>query len=235
MHFDFAPGRILARKYQVLSRLGARPTGELYRLSERATDIERTARFFAPHLDPENRLANRCAQKLHKLRHCDILMHYRTQETIKVQGRPVTFLVSDQVRGVPLSRFLANQPGGRLAWFQAMHLLHALATGLEKVHNAGEYHGELGIDNIAVRRHGLGFKVKLLDLSPLTGAPRHAVQNDVYDLLRVFHEAIGGARFYSDLPDEVREMCCGLRRPATFAKYHHAGELKRHLETMSWG
>ncbi len=235
MHFDFAPGRILARKYQVLSRLGARPSGELYRLSERATGIERTARFFAPSFDRENRLAHSCAQKLHRLRHCDILMRYRTQETISVGGRPVTFLVADQVRGVPLSDFLAAQPGGRLQWFQALHLLHALASGLDKVHNTGEHHGGLTSDNVAVRREGLAFKVKLLDLSMAPASSKRAQQGDVLDLLRLFHEMIGGTRFYGDLPPEVRALCCGLRRPQTFARYRDAGELKRHLETMTWG
>ncbi len=235
MHFDFAPGRILARKYQVLSRLGARPSGELYRLAERATGIERTARFFAPALDPHNRVANRCAQKLHRLRHCDILMQYRTQETIQVQGRPVTFLVADQVRGVALAEFLGEQPGRRLQWFEALHVLHALASGLEKVHRTGEHHGELNCDNVAVRREGLGFKMKLMDLSPAHDTSKAAAQEDVLDLLRIFHEMIGGSRFYSDLPPEVRAFCCGLRRPAVYARYQHAGELRRHLETMGWG
>lgn len=235
MLFDFAPGRILARKYEVLARLGARPTGELYRLAERSTGIERTARFFAPTLDPENRVANRCAQKLHRLRHCDILMHYRTQETIQVQGRPVTFLVADQVRGVPLAEFLAAQPGRRLPWFQALHLLHALATGLDKVHRTGEHHGELGADKVAVRRQGLGFKVKLMDVSPLSGKVKLAARDDVYALLQMFYETIGGARFYPDLPAELRALCCGMRRPAVHARYAHAGDLKRHLETMTWG
>ncbi|MEN9834901.1 MAG: hypothetical protein RL011_1094, partial [Pseudomonadota bacterium] len=90
--FNFARGQVLARKYEVVNRVSARASGELYLLSEQATGIERTAKFFSPELDPKNRIAGACAMKMHRLRHCDIQFQYRTQETISVDGRDVTFL-----------------------------------------------------------------------------------------------------------------------------------------------
>ncbi|MFV2067521.1 MAG: hypothetical protein ACC645_11120, partial [Pirellulales bacterium] len=47
--FDFRPGRVLAGKYEVVSRLGAGWEGEVYMLREMPTGIERAAKFFFPH------------------------------------------------------------------------------------------------------------------------------------------------------------------------------------------
>lgn len=240
VRYDFSPGHVLARKYEVLSRVGSGRSGELYMLSEQATGIERTAKFFYPHVDPVGRLANNYAMKLHRLRHCDILLPYRTQETISVGGRDVTFLVSDFVRGEPLAEFLKRQPGGRLATFEALHLLHALATGVEKLHAAGEHHGELGADSLLVQRKGLGFQVKLIDLSheAMTCAQRGrrtaTLQDDVYELLRIFYAALGGARAYARQPRSVKSLCLGLKRQALRECYRDAGELRRTLETLRW-
>jgi hypothetical protein len=170
------------------------------------------------------------ARKLHKLRHCDILMQYRTQETITVDGQAVTFLVSDTFKGEPLASFLARQPGGRLPVFEGAHLLHALAAGVEKMHALGEHHGALSLDNVIVSRRGLGFRVKVIDL--LHGGGRK--HDDVYDLIRLFHEATGGARHYAKHPPAVRAICLGLRRPLIEARFRDAGALKAHLETMEW-
>lgn len=233
-HYNFAPGLVLARKYEVLARVRSRRSGELYALSERATGIERTARFFTPEVDPNNRHANSCARKLHRLRHCDILVQYRTQETISVAGRDVTFLVADSIPGQALEDLLARQPGGRLSWFEGLHLLHALALGVEKVHRAGEAHGELQLDNVVVRRRGLGFQVKLLDLEPGQRPVEEAIGDDVYDMVRLFHEAIGGAKTYARHPGDVRSICCGLRRAAILERFRDAGVLRHHLETLAW-
>jgi tRNA A-37 threonylcarbamoyl transferase component Bud32 len=237
LHYNFAPGRVLARKYEVLSRASARTSGELYMLSERATGIERTAKFFSPAVDPQNRFANYCARKLHKLRHCDILIHYRTQETISVGGRDVTYLVSDVVQGEPLADFLARQPGGRMAAFEGLHLLHAIATGVDKMHHAGEAHGDLTLDNLIGRRKGIGFQVKIIDLSPPIGghcAHAASMRDDVYDMIRIFHDSIGGPRLYARQPDVVKHICYGMRRQNIAENFRNAGELKRHLETMTW-
>jgi hypothetical protein len=227
---NLAPGDVLARKYEVLARL---KRGEgLYVLSERATGIERTARFFTA--GSQRRAASSAAQKLHRLRHCDILVPYRTQETISLGGRDVTFLVSDPAKGEVLRDFLARQPGGKLPVFTGLHLLHALAAGLEKVHAAGEYHGELGVTNLFVRRRGLGFQVQLLDVGEESLPRIGGVQSDVFAMLRIFYEATGGARAYRRHPAPVKTLCCGLRRPQVADKYRDAGALKRYLETMVW-
>lgn len=237
--YHFTPGRILARKYQVVSQVARGQEGELYMLSERATGIERTAKFFYPQCNPGNEVANYYARKLHKLRHCNILMQYRTQETISVDGTPVTFLVSDFVRGQLLDGYIASKPGGRLHWFEAMHLLHALARGIEQMHGAGEFHGELRAHNLIVQRTGLGFQVKVLDLQHFAILQEHrnpadVMRTDVYDLLRLFFEALGGAKFFARQPAAIKALYCNMKRAQVEAKYPDAGTLRRALENLSW-
>ena len=148
--FEFHPGRILVKKYQVLSRLGSGWEGEVFLVRETATGIERAAKFFYPERNTNDKTLRSYAKKLHKLRHCPILIQYHTQEHMTYRGVPVNFLVSEFVEGVLLTDFIHAQPGKRLQPFQAVHLLHALVTGLESIHNLREYHGDLHTDNVIV-------------------------------------------------------------------------------------
>jgi serine/threonine protein kinase len=232
--FDFQPGKRLARKYEVVSRLGAGWEGEVYLIRELNTGIERAAKFFFPKRNPGNRALRFYAKKLHKLRDCSILIQYYTQETIQFRGVSIPFLVSEYVEGELLSEFLNRQPGKRILPFQAVHLLHALVSGMGCVHKKREYHGDLHTDNIIVRRYGLGFDLKLLDMYHL-GAPRpENLQDDLVDVIKVFHEALGGAKHYGKQPPEVKEICLGLKRSFILKKFKTTEKLREYLETMRW-
>ncbi len=232
--FNFYPGRLLLRKYEVVSRLGAGWEGEVFKVREKGTEIERAAKFFFPQRNPKNRASMFYARKLHKLHHCPILIQYHTQETISYRGVPVTFLVSDFVDGELLSQFQLRQPGKRLSTFEALHLLHSIASGIECIHQQGDYHGDLHSDNIIVKRYGLGFDVKLLDMFHW-GAPTAAnIRHDVCELVRIFYDALGGARYYSRQPPAVKQICCGLKRTLITRKFRTAGDLREHLETIEW-
>ena len=232
--FDFQPGRVLAGKYEVLSRLGAGWEGEVFKVREINMGIVRAAKFFYPHRNPRDRNTNFYAKKLHKLRACDILIQYHTHETIRFRGTPVTFLVSDYVEGELLYELLKRQPGKRLTVFEGLHLLHSLASGIECIHLLGDYHGDLHDENIIVNRYGLGFDVKLVDLFHW-GAPKASnIHQDVCDLIRVFYDVIGGAKRYARHPRVVKEICCGLKRTLILQKFRTAGQLREHLETVEW-
>jgi tRNA A-37 threonylcarbamoyl transferase component Bud32 len=232
--FNLAPGRPLARKYEVVTRLGTGWEGEVYKIRERSTGIERAAKFFFPQRNPKNRVLTWYAKKLHKLRHCPIVIQYQTQETITFRRQPVTFLVSEYVEGELLSAFLARQPGQRLSAFQALHLLYGLAAGIESIHQLREYHGDLHTDNVIVRRYGLGFNIKLVDMFRWEMPKRENIQDDVVDMVKIFHEAVGGAPRYARLPREAKAICCGLKRSLILKKFRTAGHLRRYLETMQW-
>jgi tRNA A-37 threonylcarbamoyl transferase component Bud32 len=232
--FDFEPGRVLARKYKVVSRLGSGWEGEVYKIREMSTNIERAAKLFFPHRNPKNKASNLYAKKLHALRECPIIIKYHTQETITYRRMPVTVLISEYVEGELLLDYLARLPGKRLPIFQGIHLLHALAVGIESIHHLGEYHGDLHPENIIVRRLGLSYELKLLDFFHWGGARRENVHDDICDLIRIFYDAIGGRERYSKHPKEVKEICCGLKRSLILKKFRTASALRIHLETQAW-
>jgi len=232
--FKLAPGRILARKYEVLSLLGAGWEGEVYLIRELATGIERTAKLFFPHRNPNDKSVQFYANKLHKLRHCPITIQYSTQDMITVRGKPVTILISEYVEGELLSRFIARQPGKRLSPYQALHLLHALAVGMECIHTMREYHGDLHTDNIIVQRYGLSFDLKLVDMFYAGSPKKQNIHDDTVDMVHVFHEALGGHKHYAKQPLEVKQICCGLKRSLILKKFRSAVQLRQYLETMQW-
>jgi serine/threonine protein kinase len=138
------------------------------------------------------------------------------------------------VEGELLSAFLDRQTGKRLNPFQAVHLLHALATGIESIHQMGEYHGDLHTENIMIQRYGLGFELKLLDMFHWGAPSAQHIHDDVIDLIKLFYDALGGAKHYARQPIEVKEICCGLKRSLILKKFKAAGQLRRYLETMQW-
>jgi len=232
--FGLAPGRVLARKYEVVSRLGAGWEGEVYKIREKATGIERAAKLFFPQRNPHNRAARFYARKLHALRDCPIVIHYHTEETIVLRREPITVLVSEYVEGELLTGFLERQPGGRLHPFAALHLLHALVEGLECVHRRSHYHADLHPDNIIVEHHGLRFRLKLLDFFRWTAPRRTGYQDDICALIRIFYDALGGARHYARQPRVVRQICCGLRRSLIQRRFPTATHLRQHVESLRW-
>jgi RIO-like serine/threonine protein kinase len=147
---------------------------------------------------------------------------------------PVTLLVSDYVEGELLATFIKRQPGRRLDHFQALHLLHALASGIEDIHNEGEYHGDLHDENIIIQRRGLGFEVKLLDMYHW-GRPSAAnIRSDVLNLVRLFYDVLGGRARYRHHPPEIKSICCGLKTSLILAKFRTAGQLRQYLEDLEW-
>jgi tRNA A-37 threonylcarbamoyl transferase component Bud32 len=232
--FDFQPGRKLSGKYLVESLIGAGWEGEVYKITEISTGISRAAKFFFPHRNPRNHLATWYAKKLHKLRHCQIIIQYQTQETITFRRNPITFLVSEYVEGEILSEFLKRQKGKRLNPFEGLHFLHALASGIGSIHHLREYHGDLHMDNVIVRRYGLGFEIKLVDMFHWAAPKKENIQEDVCDLIRIFYDAMGGAKHYANHPAEIKKICCGLKRSLILKKFKTANHIKEYLETIQW-
>jgi len=232
--FDFYAERILIRKYQVLSRLGAGWEGEVFLIRELATGIDRAAKFFYPERNKNDRTIRSYAKKLHKLRHCPILIQYHTQEQMSYRGMPVLFLVSEYVDGDLLSTFLDKQPGKRLQAFQGLHLLHAMVSGLETIHHSKEYHGDLHTDNVILQRYGLGFDLKLVDMYHWGAAKKENFHDDICDVIRIFYDALGGAKHYARQPQAIKNICCGLKRSLILKKFRTMSQLREHLETMQW-
>lgn len=232
--FDLEPGQTLADKYEVIKLLGEGWEGQVYHVREKATRIERAIKLFFPQRNVRDRSAKFYAIKLHKLRHCPIVIQYYNQETFVSGTTPITLLVSEFVEGELLSDFIARQPGKRLSAFQAVHLLHAMARGIECIHAMNEYHGDLHTENIIVQRYGLGFDLKLLDFYNWKAPKSENVRDDVVDLVKIFYDAVGGRKHYSKQPSYVKDICRGLKRSLILKNFRTAGELKEYLESMEW-
>jgi serine/threonine protein kinase len=232
--FDFKEGHIISDKYLIGEKLGGGWEGEVYKIEEVSTGIERAAKFFLPDRNKKNKSAKFYANKLHKLRTCPILIQYITQDTVLFKGEKITYLISDYVEGQTLSSFLNGLKGNKMHPFQGLLLLHTLVKGLEEIHGLREYHGDLHTDNIIVQRFGLGFELKLLDMF-YWGAPKaQDFKDDICDAVKILYDVLGGQKTYSKLPPEVKEICCGLKKSLILKKFKNLSQLRIHLENMEW-
>jgi hypothetical protein len=232
--FNFQPGRRLAGKYAVESLLGTGWEGEVYKVVELKTGIPRAAKLFFPQRNAKDKAVKFYATKLDRLRKCDIVIQYHHSEPIKFRGQSITCLFSEFFEGELLSEFIMRQPGGRLRAFEAMHVLYALARGLEQIHKVREYHGDLHSDNVLVERRGIDFEVKLVDFFQWGATSNWRITEDVIQAVYLLYEAIGGRKHYARQPPELKGICCGLRRDLLSKKFPTAGHLKNYLETFTW-
>lgn len=232
--FDLPAGRRIARKYEITERLGVGWEGEVYKITELSTGIERAAKFFYPQRNVKNKAASRYAKKLHSLRQCPMIIQYHTEEQFVFKRIPITVLISEYVEGMILSEFIQQQPGKRLHAFQALHFLYALVLGIEQIHHIGEYHGDLHDENIIVRRYGLGFELKVLDTYHWPHSRKQIIQADLIDVIKIFHFVLGGQKHYSKQPRVIKEICCGLKHNLIIKKFRSVSSLRDHLELLSW-
>ena len=232
--FDFQPGRGLAGKYVFESFIGGGWEGEVYKVVERRTGISRAAKVFYPQRNDRDRAVKFYAKKLDRLRDCPIVIQYHNSETLQYRGIKLTCLISELVEGELLSSFVARQPGKRMQPFEALHLVHAIAAGLEHIHRLGEYHGDVHSDNVLVRRRGIHFVVKIVDFFHW-GSPTPAkIREDIIQLAQLLHEAVGGAARYAKQPPEIKAVCRGLRRDLIAKRFPAAGRLREYLESFDW-
>jgi len=233
-HFDLRPGLTLGRNYHVIEYLGGGWEGEVYKVQERRTGIMRAAKIFYEGHRLSDRQMRRYARKMYRLRTCPIVTQYHHRDMARVGREQVEILISDFSEGQMLSEFMKLQTRKRLPLFEALHLLHALASGVEQIHFLGEYHGDIHSDNIMVNRIGLGFEVQLLDFFDLGRSTKYKIQYDVIDLISVFYEIIGGAEAYRKTDRNIRKIVLGRKHGLIRDRFKNAGQLRLALENISW-
>jgi len=230
--FRFQSGTVVADKYIIDQMLGAGWEAEVYLVHEKRTGIERTAKFFFPQRNVREKSLKYYARKLHKLRKCPIVTQYSTQDHVIFRNQRISFLVSEYVEGELLTQYIKRQKGRRLHPFQALHLLHALAQGLENIHAVGEYHGDLHADNIIVQHVGLEYSLKIIDMFQWNDTRSSNIRSDVMDLIRIFYDSLGGQKYYAKQPKVVKDICCGLKHSIALKKFKSAGHLRQYIENI---
>jgi tRNA A-37 threonylcarbamoyl transferase component Bud32 len=233
-YYNLKPDQTLGRNYYVVEFVGSGWEGEVYKVAERRTGILRAAKiFYEGHRLTDTRM-QRYARKLYRLRNCPIITQYHHRDIARVGREQVEIMVSDFVEGELLSSFLLRQNGKKLTSFEALHLLHALAAGVEQIHYSGEYHGDIHSDNILVKRKGLEFKVHLVDFFDLGRSTKEKIQNDVIELITILHELIGGPAGYRKADSNIRSIILGRKHTLIRKRFKNAGQLRLALENLKW-
>ena len=60
------------------------------------------------------------------------------------------------------------------------------------------------------------------------------MQNDILDMIRIFYDVLGGAKYYPNQPDNIKYICCGLKKGLILKKFPSTARLREYLETMIW-
>ncbi len=232
--FNFIEDKVIANKFVVMEKLGGGWEGEVYKAREISTGIFCAIKFFFPHRNLKNKVANTYAKKLSALSQSPVAINYYTQETIQYKNQSITCFIFEYAEGEILSTFLNRQVGKRVGILQGLQLLHSLTAGVETLHRLGEYHGDLHSDNIVIKRRGLGFDFKLLDMYNWGDSKNLNKAEDICSLIRLFYDAIGGKKQYPKHPPEVKEICMGLKKSLIRKKFRTVSRLKEHIENIDW-
>ena len=228
--FNFDSGFVIADKYKIISKLGGGWEGEVYLSKEVNTGIERTAKFFYPQRGGS---AVAYAKKLYKVRDCPAIIQYHHSISTRFGAQDVTCVISEYVDGVILESYLETRRGKKLGEYEALHLLYALTKAVESLHELGEYHGDLHTGNIFVRRKGIFYDIKLIDLFDWKDSKRENMRKDVCDLVKIFYSLLGPNRTYSSLSPELKYLCGGLKSNIILKRFPNIKALRRHLEGLS--
>lgn len=235
IQYVLSPGKKLGRHYRIVSTLGNGWEGEVYKVEETATGIIRAAKLFYKHRYEHKKLPHiDYAKKLNQLRSCPIVIQYHHQDQLRIKGCNIDFLVSDFIDGDVLSEYIDKQPQKRLLPFEALNLFYELIKGVEKIHLLNEYHGDIHSDNIMVKRKGLHFEVHLIDFMHLGKSSKNKIQIDIYDLISVLYEMIGGKKYYRKAPSQIKEIILGRKHNLINKQFQNAEQLRLFLEKLEW-
>lgn len=235
MEFNFEEGQVLNKKYKIHSKLGSGWEGEVYSIQELNTGILRAAKFFYPRRNKNNKTIIGYARKLNKLGDTPILIKYISQEEIQFNEEDISFLISEFMDAYSLESYIHSFKGHKVPLFEALHIFHQLVKGVENIHLQGEYHGDLHTENILMRKKGLSFEIKLIDLFLWKGNKREFQRADILDLIDIFYQMLGGQKHYAKLPPEAKKIICGKRSDLILKKFPKISTLRGYLENIKWG
>ncbi len=233
--YDFPSGRMLGKKYRVIGFLGQGWEGEVYKVEELTTGIIRAAKLFYPHRYTKHSVPPvEYAKKLHALQHCPIVIKYHHLDTLVFKKKTVDFLIADFIDGEMLSEYLARQNEQRLLVFEALHLFYAITKGVEQIHLQGEYHGDIHLNNILMKKHGLSFEVNFIDVLHFGRSTKARLQQDMIDLIAVLYDLLGGKSYYASLPQQIKRIILGRKHTLIRQQFSNGSQLRVYLENIPW-
>ena len=232
--FGLRPGRKIGKRYEVLDLIGRGTEGEVYRIQESDTGIQRAAKLYFPHKDPQQKSIIWYARKLNALRHCPIVLQYHHTEQITVNRQMARCLISELAEGEQLEKWLGRHRQARVPPFMALHVLYALVRGLEAIHILGEYHADVHSQNILIQPKGITFDVKLVDFYDWGRPVAYKQRQDIWDTVKLFMECLGGRSRYARLAPELKHIVAGGRRSLIFKRFPTMTALRQHLDSFQW-
>lgn len=217
-----------------MTKLGEGWEGEVYRVKEIDTGIERAAKFFYPKRNINNKTVKQYAKKLHRLSACNSLIKYIGKESFVFKGVEVTYLLSDFIEGNTLETYLNSWHEGAMNYYQALHVFYSVVKAVEEIHINKEWHGDIHSENIIIQKCGLTYDLKLIDVFHTSRGKDGSLQNDVNFLIDLLYELIGGKEYYSMQPEIIKKICCGRKKSLIRKKFKSATSLRVFLENEVW-
>ncbi len=232
--FDFPKGMLVSKKYEIQAKLGDGWEGEVYRVREIDTDVERAAKFFYPRKTVNDGLIKDYIKKLHKLRACNALIKYIGKDDFYLEGVRIPYLLSDFIEGYTLDTYVSSWYNGEMEPFRALRLFYDIVRAVEEIHLNGEFHGDLHSDNIIIQKSSLHYDLKLIDVFHPKKGKTFSMEDDMVFLARLLYDMTGGKNNYKNLPLIIKNICCGLKRKLILKKFNNATALRVFIENSSW-
>jgi len=249
---EFAPGAVLATRFELTRRLGAGGLAEVFAARDRVTGSEVAVKVLHAHLAEEAAIAERFRRELSITRELDHPGIVRVFDLHEHGGRP--FFTMELLRGETLAHRIKRGP---LTAPEARRITRDACAAAQAAHRVGVVHRDLKPQNVFLLESGA---VKLLDFglarvagwarltaqSTVMGTPGYMAPEllggkgadaraDVYSLGATFYEMLTGKRaFPGSDPYEVlrrqREGAPSLQAAAPQLEERDGAMVRRALD-----
>ena len=148
----FAPGNMVASRFEIVRLLGRGGMGEIYEALDEVKGIPVALKIVLPNsgIDPEiaDRLLRREFSLAQMVSHRNICRIYDPYLHQRDQGAPLLVVSMELLRGKTLAAILSER--GRLSAEEVTEIARQLAGGIDAAHAAGVVHRDLKPSNVIV-------------------------------------------------------------------------------------
>ncbi len=155
-----------------------------------------------------------------------LIVNFHSHEKFKIRGQKIACIVCELIEGEILGELIEKQRQKKMSIFAGIHLLYSLVCGLEFIHLNGEYHGDLHVDNIIIKKFGLEFEIKIIDFHHWGDSKKDNRDEDIIKTIRIFYDILGGSKHYKNLPPSIKYIICGLKRGLILDRFKTVSHLR---------